>query len=480
MILAAIIGLRLYLLYWGFIYDGFLVPPGDDAVNHIKIISAFMQGDFRVPGLSYPPLYHLFAAGIAGLFKVSPLSLLTWTGPLLVILPVIAVYFLTRRFFGLTAALIAAALVGLAGAGPIYAYGDGGYPNLIGSSFIMVFVLMYGVLALRESPRRNGAIAIGLLILLALTHHLSFIVFLLVTFGFVLTLLIGHMGFEEPIFNTRVIKKFILPAVAAVTLAGLLLYGKTLIVPILNEVFGSGTASYLNDYLRRPLDFGQYSETVGPLVWLMGSLGLLTLGLIYKQTPWERRWLIIAWAVSLFVFSRLEFGVPARLVRELTVPLAISGGCFGAWLIDQAKTNISKIITTGAIAGLISIHIVMLSIGPFILPEGFRRLVWFWPEDQAKIAFLKLLPKDARIAATPSSPYYEILLPDHHFTVGPLGNNHYLFIGNKPRGNPDGNVYPYFAKFDEIKKSLLKSNLTKVLYTFDDGTVLKEVDLTIP
>lgn len=476
-VLASIIGLRLYLLYWGFWYDRFLVPPGDDVANHISLIKAILTTGSYLEISSYPPGYHGLMAVFSKIFSADPFKLVTYSGPILVILPVIATFVLTKRWFNPPAALIAAALVGLTGAGPIFAYGDGNYPNLVGGGFFMILGFAYAILALREKPLRNSAIATAWLIALALTHHLSFAIFILISLVYAVILIIAHLVFDRSLLKLETIKRFILPGIVAAMIVGVLIYGKTLILPLVQGLLTGNQPAYLTAYFSTPISLGQYGEIVGGLPWLVGILGLITLVFVRSSVPWERRWFIITWIVTLFIASRLSaVGVPGRFVRELTVPLAISGGYFGVWLIGQARTKVYRLIAAGIIAILIVTNTVMLLVGPFTLPEGFSRLVWFWPEDQEKLAVLQGLPSQSRIVATPSSPYYEVLIKDRFITVsGDVGNNEYLFIGTKPRGNPDGKVYPYFADFDKIKATLLEFQLAKTIKTFPDGSQIKKV-----
>lgn len=478
LILLFIIALRAYTLYWGFLYDGFLVPPGGDAPNHLTIIKNIMAtGQYFSGTIGYPPSYHIAMVVLSRLFHTSPLYMVTTTGPLLVLFPVVVTYFAARKLFGPLTGIISAAMVGLVGVGPLRGYIDGNYPNLLGSECFMVLGLSFLVASLREKPLLNLALGTLMLVLLSITHDLSLALFLAIIVSFLVALLFIHR--LQPVklphyhyfiwLSSGIVITISILGWAVGRVSSLVAYGSFLI----------GKAPTLFDaYLRTPLALDQYPETIGPLVWYGGVIGLIVLVSMPRKTiGWERRLLLIVWIAFVFLISRLSIsGLPARFTRELTIPLAISAGYGLAWFIGEAKNRFTQIITAGIASWLLVTNIAMVSTGPFKLPGGFRQMVWFWPEDQEKLDYLQALPVNSTIASTPSSPFYQVLLDHRRLEVTSEPSQfQYILVANKTATNPDPIAYPYFAQYETIRQALERYPNAMTIKTFADGSVVKKV-----
>lgn len=477
LIIGAIVAIRAYTLYWGFIYDHFLVPPGGDAANHILVIKGFIsQGRYFSLG-GYPPGYHALMAFLSQSFNIDPVKLVTLTGPILAVLPIIATYIAAKKLLGQVAALFAAGLVGLGGTGIILGYGDGNYPNLLGSQFLMILGFGYLASALNGRLYQNLGIAGLLFILLAFFHHLSFTLFLAIFLVYWAGLIIIQRFEGDKIPR---LKQFLVLSIFVIALAGVvgfIVFGRAAAIPGFWELVKGQPQPYFDRYLTTPLSLGQYPETVGGLIWVSGILGLVLILSGRSQVAWEKRWLIVCWIGTIFLLSRLSAaGLPGRFTRELTIPLAIAGGYLGQILVSQGRNLVNRLVIGGIFAVLIVLHTTMLITGPFQLPEGLKSMVWFWPEDKRRLDVINALPTGSVVAMPLASPFYEVLAKQSKvvFTADPTGAN-YIFIVNKTNPSPDPIAYPFFKGYDVSRKSLEEYPWAKQVIKLRDGSILKKV-----
>lgn len=477
--LLGIIGLRYYLIRFGFIYDGFVVPPGGDPAVHIQLAQYLASGhSWLSSGLQYPPGFHLIVVGVANLFHISILQSVTTLGQITVLLPILATFIIADKWFNRTVALIATALIGLASASPIVAYMDGNYPNLVGSGFLMIIGFTYFVESLREKPFVNSVIASVAFILLAFVHHLSFILMLAVIIIYLIVLFIDQHRTGNHIPHFKRVGAFAFVGIVLSGGLGWYLFGKTLFLPALTKIVNGLAPSFSDAYLARPLPLGEYASTLGPVVLVMGIIGLL---LILNSTspslkP-ERKLFVLTWVSVLVILSQLSIvGIPARLARELAVPFALTGGVLASALVALARERWRRWLTMGIIGVFITTQTVMLMTGPAHLPEGFSQMIWLNKKDLPKIAALNSLPDGVSIVMTPASPYYNVLVPNKKLVVSQtFDGSSYVFRGEKLNPNPDPVAYPYFANFTMIENALKKIPNTKILYSFPDGSEIRQV-----
>lgn len=477
--LLGIIGLRYYLIRFGFIYDGFVVPPGGDPAVHIQLAQFLASGhSWLSSGLQYPPGFHLLVVGVANLFHISILQSVTILGQITVLLPILATFIIADKWFNRTVALVATALIGLASASPVIAYMDGNYPNLIGSSFLMIIGFTYFVESLREKPFINSIIASIAFILLAFVHHLSFILMLAVIIIYLIVLFIDQHRTGNHLPHFKRVGAFAFVGIVLSGGLGWYLFGETLFLPALTKIIGGSTPSFSDAYLSRPLALGDYSATLGPLVLVMGIIGFLLI--MNSQSPSlksERKIFVLTWLSVIVALSQLSIiGLPSRLARELAIPFALCGGIVAHSLIVLARERWRKWLTLGMLFIFITSQTTMLMTGPANLPEGFASMIWLDTRDLPKIKALNSLPNGSTIAMTPSSPYYSALVPNKQLFVSPtLDKARYIFLAAKTKAHPDPVAYPYFAGFEYIDTALRTIPNTKIIFSFPDGSEIREV-----
>lgn len=477
--LLGIILLRWYLIRFGFIYDGFVVPPGGDPAVHIQLAQYLASGhSWLASGLQYPPGFHLLVVYVSNIFHISILQSTIILGQLTVLLPIIATFIIADKWFNRHTAIAAAALIGLASASPIVAYMDGNYPNLVGSGFLMIIGFTYFVESLREKPLLNSIYTSIAFILLAFVHHLSFILMLVIIIVYLVVIFIIQHGTGNHLPHFKRVGVFAFIGIIASGWLGYFLFGKTLFLPALTRIFNGSAPSFSDAYLSRPLGLGEYGATLGPLVLVLGLIGFLFV--LNSRSPLlkvERKVFLLTWITVIAVLSQLSVvGLPSRLARELAVPCAIAGGILASVLISQAHERWRQWLTFGIIAIFITSQTVMLMTGPAHLPGGFSSMIWLGEKDLSKIVALNSLPDGVSIVMTPASPYYNVLVPNKKLVVSQtFDGSSYIFLGARLNPIPDPVAYPYFAHFDTIEKALKKAPNTKLLYSFPDGSEIREV-----
>jgi hypothetical protein len=157
---------------------GSIFPPFNDPANWLKISNALNGVTFPMweqTALQYPPFFMLLLSALGGITG-DPLLAIRLAGVLVAAIVPLSAYPISKQVSGSGASGLAAAwLVGLS---PIFfeMYGWGGYPNLLGLTFLMLS--LYFLLKALSDPSRwyfVGALTSSSLVVL--THHLTLIAF---------------------------------------------------------------------------------------------------------------------------------------------------------------------------------------------------------------------------------------------------------------------------------------------------------------
>lgn len=476
-LLVIVLVIRGLLLYWGFIYDHYLVPPGGDPAVHTLVIEKILStGKILLEDNLYPPGYHLLIAGISKIFSGGIIDIVRITGPMFVLLAIISVYIMGTKWFGHLAGVISAGVAGLTGTSLVTSYADGNYPNLM-AIFFSVIALTYLVEGFRKKPFHNGIVALVAFALLGVTHHLSTIIIgaVAIIYFIVLSFLTNRDGYR--LRNYSIVRHYFwITLVIAVTLVGYF-SGKELFMPTLQSILAGKLPSYSDVYLSKLPSMGTYSLALGSIVLTGGVFGLMLMITEKDYKDWEKRLFIIVWAVLIFALTRMTWhGMPSRLIRELTIPMSISCGYAGAWIIHLTQTRMRQIASAGILAFGLMLNTNMLYVEPYLLPNGFKNMIWFSRMDYEKAKILNLLPDHSIIAGTPSSPYFQFFLDNKEYKItANLKIAQYIFISPITEANPDPKAYPYFAHYARIEEILKKYKKAEKIYSFGDGTVIKKV-----
>lgn len=466
------IELRFYLLYYPIKFYNYLVPPGDDAINHYKMIENILHGKFDT---TYPWLFHYIIAAISRVMHINPMTVLLYVTPALVILPSIAIYIFLNKSFNRLIALIGMIICLWTSNYALIAYGDGNYPNIIAGGFFLPLALLYFNESFRERKLLNYLLAALFVGLTILTHHLS-----LVYLGAVLVVYLIALGIwnkkEKIAENYKRAAIFIIAAlVVGIALISTLSLGRVF-ANALSSLSQGGSFSVGASFLK-PIEFSAYASQVGDLVYYGGLICMLSLifllGKDKERINKSAVLLVLVWFVVLFVMSRFsQLGLPGRFARETAVPLILSIAISVGYFVEQMKNNWQKYVAMLFLVFILSVNLVQINTGQYQTPNFFTRMIWFSDNDKvAAEALGRISSPDSKIIANPTTPYLpifaerEVLFPDKDQVPDALDlgsyakrvSAEYIFIGKKTDTNPDGDVYPFFVDFDERTDRLTKA-----------------------
>lgn len=138
-LLSGVLGLVLARGYVGpVLHDWPFVRGGVDHYSH-AIMANLMASEGEIePYLIYPPGFHTFTAAVSRLSALDPLEVFPVLGPVLLLLPALALYAAARRLWGWECGVAAALLGGLLAGGPYEYLNDSMYPNLVAAQFLLV------------------------------------------------------------------------------------------------------------------------------------------------------------------------------------------------------------------------------------------------------------------------------------------------------------------------------------------------------
>lgn len=487
-----LVALRLALIYFPFRFFDYLVPPGDDPVNHYQIVKSILGGSLS---FSYPPLFHIIIAWLSKIFSQDPMTTMRLATPALVILPSIAVLIVASKFFGRAAGLLSFVVVLWASNYGLAAFGDGNYPNIIAGGFLLPLAFLYLVRSLQEKKKRNYIAVFLLVLLMVFTHHLSTAMFVAVVFAVFVSLIAWNL-YEKIL--PRVWKTFVIFVGVTLGIAFFLYLSpaKTVFIDAFKS-FGDTGKVLSTDVYSKPVPLDEYPTQSGSLAWYFGLFALLySISLLLKKADKRNDEKIaiiglVAWFVIIFLASRAtSIGLPGRFARECYLPLAILTGLTLRDFLAAAVGISKKAVFCGVFGLIIVSSLVQVNGGQYRSPEFYGPMIRFSWLDKEKSDYIKELsnPED-KIIANPTTPYLPIFSERKIEFVSSVyitdqatlwrylrdANPRYIFIGKKTAANPDEKVYPFFANFDEITDSLnqyAKTNKLTVAKEFDDGSVL--------
>lgn len=454
---------RTIYAYWTPIIDRYLVPPGDDPAFHLAQIDRILHGQVSLVRAGYPMGFHLLAAGLARLFGLDPLSAIRLIPPSLLIIPVGVIFVVGWRLFRSPAAgAIAAAAWAFLALAPIRSFGDGNYPDLLADS---VF-LPWAMLALYEfCQSRSIRRLINLLIpvcLILLTHHLTFIQFLLISLPISFWTLGGRL--KDPTSRKPTMYK-LLAGLGLIVITAFLAwpaYGPTLLVPYIAALRVSGSLATILRPYSTPPNLATILQIHNPTFIILGVIGLFVFWWLERELPVKI--FLLGWIGVLVVLSVTPvFGLPGRFVRELALPLALLVGYFPVALASRFPSRTAWIILAVVITAVFAIDWAASFHRPYALPDPFGPLIRVQHDEEAGIALLdRLTPAGGTILANNSDPYLVYLV---HHPVVTVNNPQdvaqvialqpiaIVYVGARPPLTP-ANVYPYFQNFTATAAAL--------------------------
>jgi len=506
--------IQLYILYFGYNYYHYIVPPGYDVIPHYITIEKILSSG-SIANLSYPPLFHLIVIGLSKLSHQDVFHILTYWTPVLVILPSLALYFLLRQIFERRVSVITTLIFLLTSGYPIFAFVDGNYPDIL--AYGVFGTLMFALLIRYFKTNRilNLIGVIILLILIALTHHFTFFnvgIILLVYSLINLGLIIYHRQFR--------LKHLLITF--GILVAALISYF------IIQQFYGgifdrfyqglmTNEPAIKNAWLSKVVEYADYPVVNGNIIWYGGLLGLfyMLVSSFAHHEENKTKQLVIIWILYFYLLSRFSSAaVPARFARELAIPLGISLAFLLNYVINLnplRQLNYKVLFGYFVIGFLIVTNSAFYS-GIIRLPESFGNLIWFWPKDQDKINYLaKTIDQKEAILYNPKANLYFPIKTQNSLVELELSgkeedlaqenlkkpsltekaqykqmieslkqkyaNTAYIFIDVKPPSNPDEVLYFHYAGFSNYNKVLNDlASSGQIITTFPDGAKLVKID----
>jgi len=511
------ISIKLYIVYFGYVFYHYLVPPGYDVIPHSETIKSLLDKNIWANFVGYPKLFHYIIFYLSQIFHKDSFYILTYWTPVLIIIPSIAMYFLLRQIFNAKTAIITTAFLLFTENYPLYGFVDGNYPNILGYGFFAIFCLAFFIRFIINKKLLDLSFFIIFYALTALTHHLSFAELTSIILFSTISLFIYFL-FQKTTINKKLIMRvvFLLIILVLIFLLANRMYG-TLFITYTNGLI-TGDSVIKDTHLSRAVDYFRYPDIVGPIIWYGGLMGLLYLISSFNNSKESKpiKIIIFAWISILFTLSKLpQSGLPERFAREIALPLTV---CF-AYLInsithslERHNNRISSIISYGFVGFVIILNSSLFN--PVLLdslPNSFSNMVWYRQVDQVKTDYIHAhYSKDNPIIINPyANPYMEIknkgfvknFVLSNDFSELDKKNKEYnqqhiqeiyrslidkeikininkvFLISPKPSGNTDGIVYPIFGGFEKYYS--IMSDITKnqkIIKQFSDGAYVVKIE----
>jgi len=333
------------------------VPPGGDAVQHIKVINSILEGDFRSVS-RYHFIWHLLTAGLTKLTSLKSIIVVAWTAPALVITGALGLFLFNRRFFGFAAGLSSLLLIGFFALQPLQTLYDGGFPNFLASTLVLPLALIsFDQLLISKRRILPLILVIVSFVLLLFTHNITSLYGLSIIALFVLIYLPLYLRRKGYSYFYSLLSIPILMFVGV--LAANIFFNSSIttasgLASSVANVNWSWPFFHLTGSLNNPnafLEVTAYPDVLGLGIVYLGVAGLLVslLHMLIDSSSSKARGSIflIVWVGLLFALSQQPgVGFPIRLARDLSIPLILLGGVLIQAIVDiGAKRQIPVVLT---------------------------------------------------------------------------------------------------------------------------------------
>lgn len=303
---------------------------GVDHYSHAVMANLMMSEGAIDPYLIYPPGFHTMTAIISRLSGLDPLEIFPVLGPILLLLPALALYTMAQQLWGAKYGAAAALFSGVILGGSYLYFNDSMYPNLVTSQFLLVLAIA-ALFQLYFTPSVRTALTVALLGSSVLLYHQVsslYLALLLVPVGLVFLpyLLLKHR-------HRGVALLF------SLTLLGVLsvLYAwDTYNLPrLIGGLIGGSQVSNTGAAVEMAIGSQPLYEPDGlllnivtqPIAWL-GLLGIFLLGEGLRRrfgVPRKLAYLTLLWWTAILLVGSLTAysGFPQRFSRDLGIPLSV-------------------------------------------------------------------------------------------------------------------------------------------------------------
>jgi asparagine N-glycosylation enzyme membrane subunit Stt3 len=304
-------------------------PLSWDIVYHVQYAQIYAHYGFVLndpllnapsgQNIGYPPLFHLLIAGLGTVLKIDFFQVARFLQPVLAMLMVLSVSYVTKKFYGKIAGISAGFIM-------LSSYLLTRMVLPIPENFALIFLPLAVYLYYRSIKEENlkYALTAGVIfIITVLIHPLApQIIFLIITEFTILALLLNRNLAALKNYGAFLIFLIILLIVGSVTLLSLkpsfffslMHQGLTLISSVTN-------LSY-----NQPMNTLSYLKNIGSLVIIFAIVG----GLFALKKIEKAHIFILVWILTMFLLSKSYwFGINIityRILIYLIIPLSILGG----------------------------------------------------------------------------------------------------------------------------------------------------------
>lgn len=303
---------------------------GVDHYSHAVMANEMLSKGSYGGYLIYPPGFHTMVAMISRLSGLEPIDIFPVLGPMLFLLPTLALYVLGSRLWGWEYGLVSAALCGMLVGGSYLYFNDSMYPNLVTAQFLLVLAVA-ALIRLYISVSWRSVLAVALLGSSVVLYHQVSSLYLALLLAMVSVFLLPYLLIYE---RRRFFALF--GSLALLTLFSIVYAWDTynvsqVIAGLFVDSEKSNTGSAINMAIGTQSPYKpEYfvGEIVSqPVAWL-GLLGtFLLIGLRKSQEDLPQtlaRFTLLFWTLTIFAGSVTSLsGFPQRFGRDLGVPLSL-------------------------------------------------------------------------------------------------------------------------------------------------------------
>jgi len=307
-------------------------PLSWDIYYHIHLTKLYLMNGFTYwdPStvapygrpIGYPPVFHFLLAGLTLLFKADPFQVARFMQPVLGMLLVLSLSFVTYRFFGLTSGVSA----GLLSIYSFITFNRGFIASPETLSFIIIPLVLYAYYQANEKGDLKYLLISGVLSgIVFLTHSLSAFMMLMVVLLFAATM---------KLLKRDVNLKFLIIFLLITSGIALLWWGPLYIL----------YDPHFNLFPGIPISISEfYIRYLGVLPTILATVG----GLFLLKKGENKGILILVWALSILLFSRayyLGFNIiPIRVLEVASYPLIIMAGFGLAVTLDFIYNKLNPV-----------------------------------------------------------------------------------------------------------------------------------------
>lgn len=481
LIIALAVAWKLYLVYGGLRNFSYIVPPGEDPMYHAYMVMDILSGHSET---TYPLLFHWIIALISSVGDISPITVMNYITPAMILLPSIACYIFLRLNISKTAALIGFLLMLLTSNYGLVAYGDGNYPNILAMGFFAPIAFAFLVKLINDRSLKNVFGAVFFFVSTLLTHHLTTALVLAILLFFSIAVLV-YSTFIKRSLHVRKISLIILGVLLAMSLSIIFLPQKAVYQNAIHNLRERGSLMATKSFVQI-LPITEMADITGEMIFYVGLFCfvylVMMLGRKKADTNKLALVLILTWFVVIFALSRFEaVSLPARIAREVGIPLVLAIAVTIDDILQKASGLKHKILIIIALCLVFSGSLVQYNSGAYRRPEYFTPMVWFWPEDKEKVDYISK-NLDGKIICNEATPYLKLFGEGNIIPLRDASseayiaervkkiNPSYLMVMNPARPV----VYPERQaqdnRVEEFILSFVRQNGLQLVKEFEDGT----------